>query len=228
MADRSGYEIERGRNVELPVFPHTIPSGEQTVWADVSPLLQLACKDLGDGELVHGENFNLFAAMSALEIMDPKMDSGMVRSYYSVDEAIECGAAPLPLSVDKTIDVQCTIDIMDHLLACEATWHKGHALAQTVFSCIYLLRPDRTSSFPVLHSYCQVMRATCSAVVLTVSEARTNEEEDLFTMAHGLPLKVDGDDKCLTMLHAVEEMVSRQLRACKAPSVKKRVLEGSH
>lgn len=225
MADRSGYEIERGRNVELPVFPHTIPSGEQTVWADVSPLLQLACKDLGDGELVHGENFNLFAAMSALEIMDPKMDSGMVRSYYSVDEAIECGAAPLPLSVDKTIDVQCTIDIMDHLLACEATWHKGHALAQTVFSCIYLLRPDRTSSFPVLHSYCQVMRATCSAVVLTVSEARTNEEEDLFTMAHGLPLKVDGDDKCLTMLHAVEEMVSRQLRACKAPSVKKRVLE---
>lgn len=51
--------------------------------------------------------------------MDPKMDSGMVRSYYSVDEAIECGAAPLPLSVDKTIDVQCTIDIMDHLLACE-------------------------------------------------------------------------------------------------------------
>nr|GLL29944.1 N-alpha-acetyltransferase 35, NatC auxiliary subunit isoform X2 [Ipomoea trifida] len=175
MADRSGYEIERGRNVELPVFPHTIPSGEQTVWADVSPLLQLACKDvvtdLGDGELVHGENFNLFAAMSALEIMDPKMDSGMVRSYYSVDEAIECGAAPLPLSVDKTIDVQCTIDIMDHLLACE--------------------------------------------------------EEDLFTMAHGLPLKVDGDDKCLTMLHAVEEMVSRQLRACKAPSVKKRLYTAS-
>nr|GME05949.1 N-alpha-acetyltransferase 35, NatC auxiliary subunit [Ipomoea batatas] len=175
MADRSGYEIERGRNVELPVFPHTIPSGEQTVWADVSPLLQLACKDvvtdLGDGELVHGENFNLFAAMSALEIMDPKMDSGMVRSYYSVDEAIECGAAPLPLSVDKTIVVQCTIDIMDYLLACE--------------------------------------------------------EEDLFTMAHGLPLKVDGDDKCLTMLHAVEEMVSRQLRACKAPSVKKRLYTAS-
>lgn len=51
--------------------------------------------------------------------MDPKMDSGMVRTYYSVDEAIEYGAAPIPLSFDKTVDVQRTIDVMDHLLACE-------------------------------------------------------------------------------------------------------------
>lgn len=53
------------------------------------------------------------------QIMDPKMDSGMVRTYYSVDEAIEYGAAPIPLSLDKTVDVQRIIDIMDHLLACE-------------------------------------------------------------------------------------------------------------
>ncbi|XP_057487100.1 uncharacterized protein LOC130773167 isoform X3 [Actinidia eriantha] len=50
-------------------------------------------------------------------------------------------------------------------------------------------------------------------------------EEDLFTMAYGLPLKGDGDEKCLCMLHAVEETISHQLRACKAPSSKKRVLE---
>ncbi|GFS30812.1 MAK10 homologue [Actinidia rufa] len=154
--------------VKVPINP-SIPSGEQTVWADVSSLLDLACKDLRDGELIHGENFNLFAAMSALEIMDPKMDSGIVCTYYSVDEAIESGAAPVPLSLDRTLDVQCTIEIMDHLLACE--------------------------------------------------------EEDLFTMAYGLPLKGDGDEKCLSMLHAVEETIARQLRACKAPSAKKRVLE---
>lgn len=51
--------------------------------------------------------------------MDPKMDSGIVCRYYSVDEAIESGAAPVPVSLDKTGDVQCIIDIMDHLLACE-------------------------------------------------------------------------------------------------------------
>ena len=47
------------------------------------------------------------------------MDSGIVSKYYSVDEAIENGAAPVPISFDKTVDVRCTIDIMDHLLACE-------------------------------------------------------------------------------------------------------------
>ncbi|KAF7148578.1 hypothetical protein RHSIM_Rhsim03G0251800 [Rhododendron simsii] len=237
--------------VRLPINP-SIPSGEQTVWADISLLLDSACKaivveyllpteeidsnesvrgyyssdaNLRDGELIHGENFNLFAAMSALEIMDPKMDSGIVRRYYSVDEAIDSGAAPVPLSSDRTVDVQCVIDIMDHLLACEATWHKGHSLAQTVFSCIYLLKPDRTSPHALLHSYCRVIRATCNSVVSVVSDARTNEEEDLFTMTYGLPLKGDGDEKCLSMLNAVEETISRQLRACKAPPSKKRVVE---
>lgn len=47
----------------------SISSGENTVWADVSPLLIAACKDLQDGELIHGENFSLFAAMSALEVL---------------------------------------------------------------------------------------------------------------------------------------------------------------
>ena len=49
------------------------------------------------------------------------MDSGIVCKYYSIDEAIENGAAPVPISINKTVDVQCTIDIMDHLLACEVS-----------------------------------------------------------------------------------------------------------
>lgn len=51
--------------------------------------------------------------------MDPKMDSGIVCKYYSVDEAIDDGAAPVPISFDRTVDVHCTVDIMDHLLSCE-------------------------------------------------------------------------------------------------------------
>ncbi|GJX16317.1 N-alpha-acetyltransferase 35, NatC auxiliary subunit isoform X1 [Tanacetum coccineum] len=181
--------------------------------------------DLQEGELIHGENFNLFAAMSALEIMDPKMDSGIVCRYYSVDEAIEDGAAPIPLNINRTVDVHCIVDVMDHLLSCEATWHKGHSLAQTIFSCIYLLRPDRTSSHALLNSYCTVIRATCNAVISVVSETRTHEEEDLFTITSGLPLKRDGDDKCLAMVNVIEETVSRQLNACKSPSHKKRAIE---
>lgn len=51
--------------------------------------------------------------------MDPKMDSGIVSTYYSLDEAIDNGAAPVPLSYDRSIDIQRIIDIIDHLLVCE-------------------------------------------------------------------------------------------------------------
>ncbi|KAK4759936.1 hypothetical protein SAY87_023067 [Trapa incisa] len=192
-------------------------SGDNSMWADVSLLLEDACSGLRDGELIHGDNFDLYAAMSALEIMDPKMDSGMIGKYFSVDEAIECGAAPIPISFDKTVDVQCSIDIMDHLLACEATWHRGHSLAQTVFSCIYILRPERTTRHALLHSYCRTTRATCKAVISVVSDARTHEEEDLFTMTYGLNLNGE-DEKCLSILNAVEETISRKLRACRTSS----------
>ncbi|KAI0518998.1 hypothetical protein KFK09_006437 [Dendrobium nobile] len=216
MEDRGGNDV-----------PASIPSGEQMVWADVSPLIAAACNDLHDGELIHGENFNLFAAMSALEIMDPKMDSGMERNgFHSIEEAIENGAAPIPLSLDRTVDVQRCIDVMDHLLSCEATWHRGHSLAQTVFSCLYLLRIERTSTHPLLHSYCRIMRSTCDVVITAVSDARTHEEEDFFTTAYSLPLKGDGDEKCLSLLNSVEETVSRQLRACKAQASRKKLCDG--
>ncbi|MQL86790.1 hypothetical protein Taro_019330, partial [Colocasia esculenta] len=207
-------------------LPQTIPSGEQTVWVDASRLIGAACDDLKDGELIHGENFSLFAAMSALEIMDPKMDSGMEKcGYHSLEEAIEDGVGPVPLSSDRTLDVQRCIDVMDHLLICEATWHRGHSLAQTVFSCIYLLKIERTSSHALLHSYCRIIQATCNVVVSAVSDARTHEEEDLFTMSYGLPLKGDGDEKCLSVLNSVEETLCRQLRACRTATSRKQLSE---
>lgn len=196
------------------------PAGEQTVWADVSPFFDTVCRELEVGELIHGENFNLFEAMSALEIMDPKMDSGMTScGYNSVEEAIESGAAPIKLHLLQTIDV------MDHLLACEATWHKGHSLAQTVFTCLYLLNVERTSPNSLLHAYCKVTRVTCNLIRSFVSLSRTHEEEDFFTMAFGLPLKGDGDDKCLSILNAVDETVARQMRACKNSVTRKKMAD---
>lgn len=63
--------------------------------------------------------------LNVFQIMDPKMDSGIACTYYSLDEAIENGVAPVPISADKTTDVRCMIDIMDHLLACEVFISKG-------------------------------------------------------------------------------------------------------
>ncbi|XP_064977459.1 uncharacterized protein LOC135619404 [Musa acuminata AAA Group] len=226
MANHQGGGGGAGGLIGHASLPPPIPAGDQTVWADAGPLIVAACSELQDGELIHAENFSLFAAMSALEIMDPKMDSGIENSgYHSIEEAIENNIAPVPLSLDSTLDVQCILDVIDHLFSCEATWHKGHSLAQTVFSCIYLLRIERTSPHSLLHSYCRIMRAICNALVSVVSDARTNEEEDLFAMAYALPLKGEGDEKCLSILNSVEEIISRQLRACRAQSSRKKSLE---
>lgn len=46
------------------------------------------------GELLHDELFGLFEAMSAIEMMDPKMDAGMLcnrgnKSAISFDQAVQ-------------------------------------------------------------------------------------------------------------------------------------------
>jgi hypothetical protein len=46
------------------------------------------------GELLHDELFGLFEAMSAIEMMDPKMDAGMLcnrgsKTALNFDQAVE-------------------------------------------------------------------------------------------------------------------------------------------
>eukprot|EP00897_Mesotaenium_endlicherianum_P002306 jgi/Mesen1/2102/ME000151S01364 len=105
-----------------------------------------------------------------VKIMDPQMDAGMKPDkYLSVEEALEGGLAPLDLSTRELIDV------MDQLLACEATWHRGVSLAQTVYTCLYVLRVDRTAPNPLLHGYCRAVRATCNAIRALVCRADVYE-----------------------------------------------------
>ena len=62
-------------------------------WSDVTELLGSAAAEMSLGEMVHGESFSLFEAMSALELMDPKMDSGMQSArVVPVLERVRSGA----------------------------------------------------------------------------------------------------------------------------------------
>ena len=47
-------------------------------WQDSTSQFLEACDQLELGELLHDEMFGLFEAMSAIEMMDPKMDAGML------------------------------------------------------------------------------------------------------------------------------------------------------
>ena len=53
-----------------------------------------------------------------------------------------------------------------------------------------------------------------------------SQEEELFTLAFGLPLEGEGDAKCLSSLHLVEECLIRQLKGSKGITSKKKGPEG--
>lgn len=117
-------------------------------WHDITPLFLNSVKDLGLGELLHDEMFGLFEAMSAIEMMDPKMDAGMLRNrgtrkVKSFDQAVEEGTLKL-----GNFSMEELIGIIDTTLSCIVSWLEGHSLAQTVFTNLYLHKPyvieDRT------------------------------------------------------------------------------------
>ena len=95
----------------------------------------LFISELELGELLHDNMFGLFEAMSAVVMIDPKMDAGMAkgsikrRKPLSFNEALEQKILPW----DK-VTASEFVTIFDHTMACMITWFEGHSLAQTVFT----------------------------------------------------------------------------------------------
>ncbi|KAJ1656130.1 N-alpha-acetyltransferase, non-catalitic subunit [Dispira simplex] len=97
-------------------------------WTDIRDILQDATSELRVGELIMAANFDLFDCMSALEIMDPKMDSGLKTGEDTQASDYRCD---VPLSAAQTLWV------VDQLLVHEMTWHSGQSILQTLFTCVY-------------------------------------------------------------------------------------------
>ncbi len=55
-------------------------------WKDLTSLIkESAYKELQEGQMMHADSFHLGDSMSALELMDPKMDAGLVNpAVYSL------------------------------------------------------------------------------------------------------------------------------------------------
>lgn len=108
-------------------------------WLDAHQFLERVCAGMGVGELLHGETFSLYDSMTAIEIGDVKMDTGLARdsAVGSPEELIAAGGAPTDLRGEQLLA------LFDQLLAWEATWHQHSMLPQTVFTSLYMLDVDR-------------------------------------------------------------------------------------
>ncbi|TFK45527.1 hypothetical protein OE88DRAFT_1784499, partial [Heliocybe sulcata] len=144
--------------------------------------------DMQPGELVFTEGFNVQDAMSAIEIGEPRMDSGMIPEAAERPEF-----QPLTPLLPEEV---CWV--MDRILACEMEWHAGNALAQTVFTVLYVHHlneidmdfvmdaesfdrdPDRPLELitMVIRSAVMGMLKCCDLAWRELSKNRVNEGED--------------------------------------------------
>lgn len=128
--------------------------------------------------------------MSAIEIMDPRMDTGML-----VKEK------PNTFDISKRISIEETLGMMDRLLTREMAWISGHSLSQTVYTCIYfhhiqtlnqLPMPTLTSSmddiiYGVLKTYVLATVKCCHYIWTEMTQGNVFEVSDENHIISSLP-----------------------------------------
>lgn len=110
-------------------------------WVDITKDFFESIKELSLGELMHHEFFGLLEGMSAIEMMDPKMDAGMccnrdTAKALDFETAVSKGVLKL-----DSLEMSELIGIYDGIFSSLVSWLEGHSMAQTVFTCLYLHKP---------------------------------------------------------------------------------------
>lgn len=205
MASRERYSLSTNTTLNTVLVP-----GVSFNWIDITKQFFRATKELKLGELFHDDLFGLFEAMSAIEMMDPKMDAGMFcnRVYRS--------PVKFNLSLEgkhlrhEDIPFPEQIGIIDTTWACFVAWLDGHSLAQTVFTNLYLHNPHLIVDRP-LKSFCIAIYKLIDIIKEFVSRGLVFEEEDFQPMVYGYRLNPDVSEiRTVGMLKEVEDELNRK------------------
>ncbi|KAL4812335.1 Mak10 subunit, NatC N-terminal acetyltransferase-domain-containing protein [Aspergillus spinulosporus] len=185
--------------------PTTRIVSQSVVARDITEEFTQAASKLKTGQLVKDEHFTLFEAVGALEIMDPKMDSG----YLGPEEKGQ--GLEDDYNILRELTPEEVVWIMDELFCHEMAWHMGHPLSQTLFTSLYLdkllwpipkhiedahfgregLSVDREQPdlvHIVLRAYCLALVKCCDFVHARVTSEFYYEEEDFSTQLYNRTL----------------------------------------
>jgi hypothetical protein len=193
-------------------------------WNDVTNQFADYCRHLPLGEVVRDKDFTLFEAMTALELMDPKMDGGMsIKNHFheqkqgnrilTLKQLIEKNL----LKIRKFTSIEL-IHLFDQLLSTFHMWLDGHSLALTLFTCVYL------HDISIIDDY--HLRTICYTFIKLIDYIRERillkaglfEEEDFSgTLTYNFPFYRDTmkDQTCLTDLKKCEDELNKRLRSLK-------------
>ncbi|KAH9915240.1 Mak10 subunit, NatC N-terminal acetyltransferase-domain-containing protein [Epithele typhae] len=103
-----------------------MPSGDD--FEDVTGLFVTAGQEMEPEEVILMDGMTLMDAMSAFEIGEPRLDSGMI-----LEEQRRPPFDPLAPLLPEEV---CWI--LDRTFACEMEWHSGKTLSQSVFTILFV------------------------------------------------------------------------------------------
>ena len=161
---------------------------------------------------MHDEMFGLFEAMSAIEMMDPKMDAGMMcnrinRKVLNLKDSIAAGLKVKDMSKEEMIG------IMDDTMCCLMSWLDGHTLAQTLFTNLYLHDPDLIED-KCLKSFSLLILALTDVMRLFVMKAEVFEEEDFQYALYNYKLHFSySETKICSLIRELEDEMGKRMKS---------------
>ncbi|CAG8529627.1 24206_t:CDS:10 [Dentiscutata erythropus] len=241
LSEMSLAETQNHNDIESLLIPQ---------YKEITSFLDEVVDEFEIGQLVHLESFGLYDAMSSIEIMDPKMDSGMI---------LDSDLNKKPFEIKAQLKPEQVLWIMDRLFICEMTWHTGHSLSQTLFTCMYLhyvpeLKPELFSNITdtsndiadlnaetpiefvilVLKAYVMGTVKCCQLVLDEMAKGNVYEEEDFATNKYGISIYEDfPESQAIKLLDDAETWMEQyggpwiRLHAQNQISIAMKLLNGS-
>ncbi|OTF70453.1 hypothetical protein BLA29_011894, partial [Euroglyphus maynei] len=154
--------------------------------------------------------FSLYDAMAAIELMDPKMDAGMMGNKNKKIGKFEDMINEKLIKIDS-FTIEELIGIIDDTFSCLVTWMNGHSLAQTMFINVFLHNPklicDKT-----LKTFCLTMLKIVDMINNFIGRASVYEEEDFQSKTYGFDLANNVNiSKILPMLKVIEDEIRTEI-----------------
>ncbi|KAK8849672.1 hypothetical protein IAR55_005007 [Kwoniella newhampshirensis] len=161
---------------------------------DITQWFKQSCAALPSGEMIKPGDLTMLDAMNALQLMDPKMDTG-VHKASSSRFVFDPAAHMLPQDI-------CWV--MDEMLALEVAWYGGATLCQSVYTSLHYHNPHLlvgTSDLSntdgntllirlVLRAYVLLYCKTIDLVYTELAKGHVHDGEDCWLDHYGVAVRM--------------------------------------
>jgi len=144
----------------------------EAAYADVTERFRLAFRSLSSGQLIALPSFSLLESMSAVQLMDRKLDSGMTLMTCA-------GLQQRELRALREAGAEEAVALADELVRRLAQWLEGESLVCTLLCCLYLHDPALYSDSLPFKAIFQSVFALIDGVYSFTSKSTCLRDDDV-------------------------------------------------